>query len=91
MSAAFLDNNVLVYCTDAAAPAKQRRAGGLVERLSSAGAAVVSTPVLIELFPTLPRKQKMPPSAARSMVLACTAWPVIDSDLSLVASGIDTR
>jgi predicted nucleic acid-binding protein len=86
---AFLDTNVLVYCTDVSAPAKQRRARSLVERLSSAGEAVVSTQVLIELFHTLLRKQKMPPPAAQAVVLACTAWPVIDSDLSMVASAID--
>jgi predicted nucleic acid-binding protein len=86
---AFVDTNVLVYCTDASAPAKQRRARSLVERLSSAGEAVVSTQVLIELFHTLLRKQKMRPSAAQAVVLACAAWPVIDSDLALVASAID--
>jgi predicted nucleic acid-binding protein len=86
---AFLDTNVLVYCTDAGAPAKQRRARSLVERLSSAGEAVVSTQVLIELFHTLLRKQNMPPPAAQALVLACTVWPVIDSDVAMVASAID--
>ncbi len=52
----FIDTNVLVYCTDAGAPAKQRRARALVEQLSGAGEAVVSTQVLIELFHTLRRK-----------------------------------
>jgi predicted nucleic acid-binding protein len=86
---AFVDTNVLVYCADASAPAKQRQARSLIEQLSSAGAAVVSTQVLIELFHTLVRKQKVPPSAARAVVLACTAWPVVDSGLALVASAID--
>ncbi len=87
--AAFLDTNVLAYCTDAAAPAKQRRARTLVERLSKAGEAVVSTQVLIELFDTLTRKHMMPASAAQTVVLACTAWPVVDSDLALVTAAID--
>jgi predicted nucleic acid-binding protein len=86
---AFLDTNVLVYCTDAGAPAKRERARVLVARLSAAGEAVVSTQVLIELFHVLTRKQRMPPAAAQALVLACTAWPVIDSDLALVGAAID--
>jgi len=53
-----------------------------------AGEAVVSTQVLIELFHTLTRKQKMPPDAAQALVLACTAWPVIDSDVAMVDAAI---
>ena len=30
---AFIDTNVLVYCTDAAAPAKQRRARALLDQV----------------------------------------------------------
>ncbi len=86
---AFLDTNVLVYCTDAGAPAKRERARVLVARLSAAGEAVVSTQVLIELFHALTRKQRMPPAAAQALVLACTAWPVIDSDVALVGAAID--
>lgn len=86
---AFIDTNVLVYCTDAGAPAKQRRARSLVARLSAAGEAVVSTQVLIELFHTLTRQQRMPPDAAQAVVLACTAWPVVDSDLALVRAAME--
>ncbi len=86
---AFLDTNLLVYCTDAGAPAKRERARALVSRLSEAGEAVVSTQVLIELFHTLTRKQKMPPAVAQSLTLAFTAWPVIDSDVALVNAAIE--
>lgn len=86
---AFLDTNVLVYCTDVSAPAKQRRARALVARLSVAGDAVVSTQVLIELFHVLTRKQKMPSAAAQAVVRACTGWPVIDSDVAMVDAAID--
>lgn len=86
---AFIDTNVLVYCTDAGAPAKRSRAMSLVERLSAAGEAVVSTQVLIELFHVLTRKQKMPGAAAQALVLACTAWPVVPSDAALVAAAIE--
>ncbi len=87
--AAFIDTNVLVYCTDAGAPDKQRQARGLVGRLSAAGDAVVSTQVLIELFHVLTRKKKLPPAAAQALVRACTAWPVIDSDVTMVGAAID--
>ncbi len=86
---AFLDTNVLVYCTDAAAPAKQGQARALVQQLSSTGEAVVSTQVLIELFHVLTRKQKLPGAAAQALVLACTAWPVVDSDSALVAAAME--
>ena len=86
---AFLDTNLLVYCTDVTAPAKQERARALVSRLSAAGEAVVSTQVLIELFHTLTRKQKMAPAAAQALTQAFTAWPVIDSDLTLVNAAIE--
>ena len=87
--AAFLDTNVLVYCADGRSPAKQRGARALVERLSVAGEAVVSTQVLIELFHTLTRKQKLPPARAQAVVRACMAWPVIDSDAALVGEAIE--
>ena len=86
---AFVDTNVLVYCTDASALAKRERARTLVSRLSAQGEAVVSTQVLIELFHTLTRKQSLPVLAAQALVLACTAWPVIDSDLALVSAAME--
>ena len=84
----FIDTNVLVYCTDTSAPAKRDTARALVAQLSTAGEAVVSTQVLIELFHVLTRKQKMPAAAAQTLVLAFGHWPVVDSDSSLVAAAI---
>ena len=85
----FFDTNLLVYCTDATAPDKMRRAKALVAQASTAGNAVVSTQVLIELFHTLTRKQKMPPITAQALLVAYTAWPVIDSDVALVGAAIE--
>lgn len=86
---AFFDTNLLVYCTDTTAPDKQARARSLVARLGAAGEAVVSTQVLIELFHTLIRKQRMPAATAQALTQAYTAWPVIDSDLALVTEAIE--
>lgn len=86
--AAFLDTNVLVYCSDPASPGKQRAARALVQRLSEAGEAMVSTQVLIELFHTLTRKQKVPAPTAQAVVKAFAEWPVIDSDVTLVEQAI---
>ena len=85
----FFDTNLLVYCTDAGAPAKLKRARSLVAQSAAAGEAVVSTQVLIELFHTLTRKQKMPPAAAQALVLAYAEWPVIDSDVALVIAAVE--
>ncbi len=84
----FFDTNVLVYCTDAAAPHKQACARALVAQAAAAGTAVLSTQVLIELFHTLTRKQKMPPAAAQGLVLAYGNWTVVDSDSTLVNAAI---
>ena len=86
---AFVDTNLLVYCTDTRAPAKQRQARALVAKLSASGEGVISTQVLIELFHTLTRKQKLPPATAQALVLAFMAWPVIDSDAGLVSAAIE--
>ena len=84
----FFDTNVLVYCTDTTAPKKQARARELVAHMTAAGEAVVSTQVLIELFHSLVRKQKMPPATAQALTLAYGAWPVINSDAALVHAAI---
>ena len=84
----FVDTNVLVYCTDIAAPQKQARARDLVERLTTTGEAVVSTQVLIELFNVLVRRQRMPAPAAQALTLAYAAWPVVPSDAALVQTAM---
>ena len=86
---AFFDTNVLVYCTDSTDLAKQTRARSLVAEHAGAGEAVISTQVLIELFHTLTRKQKVPPPLAQSLVLGFAEWPVISSDAAPVAAAID--
>jgi predicted nucleic acid-binding protein len=85
----FFDTNVLVYCTDALAPAKRERAKSLVAQASATGEAVISTQVLIELFHALTRKQGIPATTARALVEAFLVWPVVDSDVALVAASID--
>lgn len=85
----FFDTNVLVYCTDDKAPKKQALARALVSRLTAAGEAVLSTQVLIELFNTVVRKQKMPPATAQKLIAAYGAWPVISSDAGLVMAAIE--
>ena len=86
---AFFDTNVLVYCTDATAPAKQSRARTLVAGSTAAGEAVVSTQVLIELFNVMTRKQKMPPATAQALALAYAEWPVVVSDMALVGAAME--
>ncbi len=85
----FFDTNVLVYCTDTAALAKQAVARRLVALASAKGDSVISTQVLIELFNVLTRKQKMPADTARTMTLAYTGWTVVQSDLALVTAAMD--
>ena len=84
----FFDTNVLVYCTDKQNPAKQAIALSLVEKYSTAGHAVVSTQVLIELYNVLINKQKVPGTLAADLVSSYALWPVVDSDLELVQNAI---
>lgn len=84
----FFDTNLLVYCTDINSPDKQACARRLVAQAAAAGEAVVSTQVLIELFHTLTRKQKMPATTAQMLTEAYAAWPVINSDAALVKAAI---
>lgn len=86
----FFDTNVLVYCTDTQAPDKQARARSLVVQATAAGELVLSTQVLIELFHVLTRKQKMPAATAQVLIQAYANGPVIDSDVELVATAIET-
>ncbi len=86
---AFLDANVLVYCIDITAPAKQARARALVARSTAAGEAVASTQVLIELFHTLTRKYQVPADAAQALTQGYCAWPVVGTDVSLVGAAIE--
>ena len=86
---AFFDTNVLVYCTASTDLTKQARARSLVAEHASAGEAVISTQVLIELFHTLTRKQKIAPALAQSLLLGFAEWPVISSDAALVRAAID--
>ena len=86
----FFDTNVLVYCTNIAAPPKQARARQLVMQASLDGDGWISTQVLIELFNVLTRKQKIPATAARDLALSYTAWPVVNSDLALVGAAMET-
>jgi predicted nucleic acid-binding protein len=86
----FFDTNVLVYCTDTTAPDKQARAKRLVALHGTAGDAVISTQVLIELFNVLTRKQKMPAITAQALIQAYALWTVMDSDVALVTTAIST-
>ncbi len=61
----FFDTNVLIYADDKAAPAKQRRALGLIAEHRRAGTGVVSLQVLQEYFVTITRKLQVDARTAR--------------------------
>ena len=86
----FFDTNILVYCTDNTNPLKQSLARQLVTQTSHAGNGWLSTQVMIELFNVLTRKQQIPALVARDVVLSYGAWQIVDSDLDLVSSAIET-
>lgn len=80
----FFDTNVLVYCVDANDARKQKVALDAVASCGKAGVGILSTQVLIELYNTLVRKQKLPETTAEQVVLAYSDWTCINSDAGLV-------
>lgn len=85
----FFDATVLVCCIDPRDPDKQIRAQRTVQQASLKGAGVISTQVLIELHQTLGRKLRVPDVQRLALIQALTAWPVIDTDLSLVTAAME--
>ena len=58
-----IDTNILVYCYDRSAPAKQSRAIETVDRIVRSRVGAISTQVLGEFFTTVTRKLPMPLTA----------------------------
>jgi predicted nucleic acid-binding protein len=58
-----VDTNILVYCYDRSAPAKQSRAIETVDKIVRSRAGAISTQVLAEFFTTVTRKLPMPLTA----------------------------
>ena len=90
MPLAFFDTNVLVYCVDPRSPAKQAVARDLVARHAVAAEGVLSTQVLIELYSVLTRMHRIAADTVRALLDGYSAWQVVDTDLRLVQSALDT-
>lgn len=84
----FFDTNVLVYCIDTSDIRKQQVALEMVASSSKVGLGILSTQVLIELYNTLVRKQKLSEATAEQVVLAYSDWTCINSDAGLVHNAI---
>ena len=82
----FVDTNVFVYLFDAEEPAKQQRAREVVSELMGAGALVVSSQVLSELYVTVTRKLAYPlePASALRALADLAVYPVVAIDATLV-------
>ncbi len=84
----FFDTNVLVYCIDTTDLRKQKLALEVVASCGKAGNGILSTQVLIELYNTLVRKQKLTNETAQRVILAYNDWACINSDTALVHDAI---
>jgi predicted nucleic acid-binding protein len=85
---AFVDTNVLVYCFDAGASAKRKRALELLE--AGDDELVISTQVLQEFFVAVVRKLARPLSEAdaEQALLELSALPTVTVDTPLVLSAV---
>lgn len=86
MTGRFVDTNVFAYALDRRDPGKQDRAQEVID--THRDDIVVSTQVLIELYAVCTRKLTMTADVARSAVEAVSAFPVIDTDRTLVLQGL---
>ncbi len=84
----FFDTNVLVYCIDTSDIRKQKLALEVVASCGNAGLGILSTQVLIELYNTLVRKQKLPDATAEQVILAYNDWTCINSDAGLIQDAV---
>lgn len=91
----FVDTNVLAYAHDASETGRRPVAVALLEELWRARSGIVSTQVLSEFYVVATRKFTPPIArgAARSIIDAYTAWPVVqvDSTLIVAASALEER
>jgi predicted nucleic acid-binding protein len=85
----FFDTNVLVYTDDRGAPAKQRRALGLLAEHRRASTGVVSLQVLQEYFVTVTRKLHVDAEVARRKVELFSELDVVTPDIEDVLAAID--
>jgi predicted nucleic acid-binding protein len=91
----FVDSNVLVYAHDLSETARRPVAQELLDELWRDRSGVVSTQVLSEFYVVATRKFDPPLSrrAAREVVAAYGAWPVVQVDVALIlaASALEER
>jgi predicted nucleic acid-binding protein len=85
----FVDTNILAYAHDAADPEKHARATAFLLGIWADQAGVVSTQVLGELYSVLTRKMVIAPADAREIVLLYAAWPVIETDVPMLAAAME--
>ncbi len=92
---AFVDTNVLVYAQDRSETIKQPIAQARLDALWTQRSGVISTQVLQEFYVVVTRRfdPPMPPRAARAVVSAYSAWPIVRIDLAtiLAASELEER
>lgn len=85
----FVDTNILAYAHNTAEPEKHEQAAALLLDLWADRAGVVSTQVLGELYSVLTRKMDVAPADAREIVLLYAAWPVVETDVPMLAAAME--
>ena len=84
----FVDTNVLVYAHDLSETVRRPIAQARLEQLWEERAGVISAQVLQEFYNVVTRKMKPPmsPRAARQIISAYAAWPVVSPDAALIVA-----
>jgi predicted nucleic acid-binding protein len=85
----FLDTSILLWCDDAADPAKQHKAQALVVEHRAQGTGVVSFKVLEEYFVNATRKLGLDPALARQKVEAYSRFDLVEPVASDIFAAID--
>lgn len=85
----FFDTNILIYAEDAAFPAKQKTAIGLLVEHRRQRTGVLSSQVLGEFFEVATRRLKMDPALARAQASFYSQFELIVPDLTDAFAAMD--
>lgn len=89
MYKAFLDTNILVYCSDSHSPEKQSIARELVRELAGSNSVVISTQVLQEFYVTLTKKFNVDKLLAKDIMHSFENFEVVQVSVDIIRDAVD--
>jgi predicted nucleic acid-binding protein len=85
----FIDTNILVYCMDNHAKAKQKTCRQLLKNLETEGRGVISTQVLQEFYVTATKKLRADPLLAKDILRSFERFETVTISPDIIKEAID--